>query len=167
MTIESFNPAQLELVLLCADDLPLNWQCLRDALSLIDRNILVLIFGNYFSNPACPASYLTGHAFIRIENFDFKEISFYSASMIDYLQTESGCLFCNSLLLKIDLIDRFSIWIRNASLFTCLLNGHSLLVDEADELFSLVVGYLNVVVFFCHLLLGKFKAVLNRKKLSR
>ena len=153
--------------MLCADDLPLKFQCLRKALSEIDRNILFLIFGNYFSNPACPASYLTGHPFIRIENFDFKEISDYSASMIDNLQTESGCLLCNSLLLKIDLIDRFSIGIRNASLLACLLDGHPLLVDEADELFSLVVGYLNVVVFFCHLLLGKCRAVLNRKKLFR
>lgn len=71
--------------------------------------------------------------------------------MIDNLQTESRCLLCNSLLLKIDLIDRFSVGVWNASLFAGPFDGHPLLVDEADELFSLIVGHLNVVVLFCHL----------------
>lgn len=141
------------LFLICAYlmvNLLWNWQCRRKALSLINRDNLRLIFRNNFSNPAGPSSDLIGHPFIRVENFNFKKVSDYSAPMVDHLQTESWCLLCNSLLLKIDLIDRFCVGIWNASLLAGLFNRHPLLVDEADELFSLFVRHLYVVVLFCH-----------------
>lgn len=129
--------------------------------------LVIIFFVNNFFNPASPASNLIRHPFIRVENFDFKQISDYPVSMIDNLQAESRCLLCNSLLLKIDLIDRFCVWIRYAGLFAGLLDRHPLLVDEADKFFSLVVRHLNVVVLFCHVLLGKWWVVLYKERLFR
>lgn len=95
---------------------------------------------------------LAGHTLMWVENFNLKEVSVDSPAMVHYLQPESRCLLCNSLLLQIDLIDRFGIRIRYRGNLACPLNAHSLLVYKTNELFALFIRNLDVIVLLlCHL----------------
>ena len=111
---------------------------------------LALFNRSNFLNPASSPANLTWHSFKRVKNLNFEEISDYPLAVIYNLQPESWCFFCNSLLLKIDLVDWFGIWVRNPSYFAGPLNSHALLIDQVNELFTLLIRHLHIVVFLCH-----------------